>query len=110
MATFGHEDDHLDDPLDGGQLTDLGTHGGERVQRTLAGALHGLLLGDLTADLAGEHQRAVPHRQLSRRVDVVAAAQGRDVRRHRLGHLRDAQPELLQTLLGSAHLVTPPGA
>ncbi len=49
----GDEDDHLDDPLDRGELTDLGPDRGERVQRALAGALDGLVLGDLAADLAG---------------------------------------------------------
>jgi hypothetical protein len=97
------ERDDLDDALDRGEVADLGLDGSERVQPALAGALDRLLLADLTADLAGEHQLTVAHRQLAGGEDVVAAAHGRDVRRHRLGDVGNRQPQLHEALVGGAH-------
>src|SRR5680860_438926 len=99
VGSGSDEHDHLDDPLDRGELADLGTDSRDRIERALARALHGLLLAHLATDLAGEHQLSVAHGQLAGGEDVVDAVQGRDVRRHRCGHLGNAEPEAGEPLL-----------
>src|SRR3546814_17256851 len=64
----GDESDHLDHALDLVEVTDQRLHRSDGVEATLLGAGDGLLLGDLTADLAGGDELAGLPRQLAREI------------------------------------------
>ena len=73
------------------EVADLGLDRGERVERALLRALvrpPPRLTSPPTLPVA--ISSPVAHRQLAGGEDVVAAAHGRDVGRHRLGHLGHA--------------------
>src|SRR3546814_3917786 len=75
----GDESDHLDHALDLVEVTDQRLHRSDGVEATLLGAGDGLLLGDLTADLAGGDELAGLHRQLARGHHQVPSADGRNL-------------------------------